>query len=141
MFCQNCGHEIAPGSVVCLNCGNPVQNNVTFCMCCGAQLIHGAAICTRCGTPTNAYSTPNYTNQKSKIVAGLLAILIGSLGIHNFYLGNTGKGTAQLLLTLLGTFFTCGISAIVVYIWSIVEGIQILTGSINTDANGVPLSD
>jgi TM2 domain-containing membrane protein YozV len=77
---------------------------------------------------------PGY-QQKEKLVAGLLALLIGSLGIHNFYLGNTGKGVAQLLITVL----SCGLLWIVSWIWSIVEGVQILTGTINTDANGVPL--
>ena len=73
--------------------------------------------------------------RKSKIAAGLIAILIPGWGIHNFYLGYTGKGIAQLVLTL-----TC-IGYIFSAIWSIVEGIMILTGSINTDASGVPLKD
>ena len=34
-------------------------------------------------------------------------------------------------------FFTCGLSGI----WGLIEGIMILTGSINTDANGVPLKE
>lgn len=37
--------------------------------------------------------------QKSKIVAGLLGLFLGTLGVHNFYLGYTGKAVAQLLLT------------------------------------------
>ena len=77
---------------------------------------------------------PGYV-QKDKMVAGLLAILIGTFGVHNFYLGNTGKAVAQLLITVL----SCGFLAIGVWIWSLVEGIQIFTGTINTDANGVPL--
>jgi TM2 domain-containing membrane protein YozV len=73
--------------------------------------------------------------RKSKLAAGLIAILIPGWGIHNFYLGYTGKGIAQLVLTL-----TC-VGAIVSVIWSIIEGIMILTGSINTDAAGIPLKD
>lgn len=73
--------------------------------------------------------------RKSKIVAGLLAILVAGLGIHNFYLGYTGKGIAQLVLTL-----TC-IGYPISLIWSIVEGIRILTGGIATDASGIPLKD
>ncbi len=75
---------------------------------------------------------PGY-QQKEKLVAGLLALLLAGLGVHNFYLGNTGKGIAQLVMTI-----TC-ILWPVAWIWSIVEGIQIFTGSIDTDANGVPL--
>lgn len=70
---------------------------------------------------------------KSKMAAGLLGIFLGGWGIHNFYLGYTGKGIAQIFVTL----FTCGIGAI----WGLIEGIMILTGSINTDAEGNPLVD
>ena len=34
--------------------------------------------------------------QKSKLVAGLLAFFAGTMGIHNFYLGYTTKGIIQL---------------------------------------------
>lgn len=75
--------------------------------------------------------------QKSKLAAGLLGILIGSFGVHNFYLGYTGKAVAQLLITLL----TCGAGAVISGIWALIEGIMILTGSINVDGKNVPLAD
>lgn len=75
--------------------------------------------------------------QKSKLAAGLLGILIGSFGVHNFYLGYTGKAVAQLLITLL----TCGAGAVISGIWALIEGIMILTGSINVDGKNVPLTD
>lgn len=72
--------------------------------------------------------------QKSKIVAGILGILLGGFGVHRFYLGYTGIGIAQIAVT----FLTCGVGAI----WGLIEGILILVGSsITTDAKGVPLSD
>jgi len=75
--------------------------------------------------------------RKSKVAAGILGICLGAFGVHNFYLGYTGKAIAQLLITVL----SCGILAVVSGIWGLVEGIMILTGSINTDAAGVPLKD
>jgi len=69
---------------------------------------------------------------KSKVAAGVLGILLGALGIHNFYLGYMGKGLAQLLLTLL----SCGYLGVVSWIWGLIEGIMILTGSIAVDAQG-----
>lgn len=75
--------------------------------------------------------------QKSKVAAGLLGIFLGALGVHNFYLGYTSKAVVQLLLTLL----SCGTLGVISEIWGLVEGIQILTGSINTDAKGIPLKD
>ncbi|WP_394941871.1 TM2 domain-containing protein [Psychromicrobium sp. YIM B11713] len=76
---------------------------------------------------------------KSKIAAGLLGIFLGSLGIHNFYLGYIGKAVAQLLITVL----SLGILSFVSFVWGLIEGILILTGSQNfrTDARGVPLRD
>lgn len=72
---------------------------------------------------------------KSKIAAGLLGIFLGCFGVHNFYLGYTGKAVAQLLITLL----TCGFGGAITGIWGLIEGILILTGSISTDGKGFPL--
>ena len=41
----------------------------------------------------------------------------------------------------MGGVLTCGIASFAIYVWGLVEGIMILTGSINTDANGNPLKD
>jgi TM2 domain-containing membrane protein YozV len=85
--------------------------------------------------PGYAYAQPGaFPGQKSKIVAGILGILLGGLGIHRFYLGYTTIGVVQIVVTIL----TCGIGAI----WGLVEGILILVGStITTDAQGRPLAD
>jgi TM2 domain-containing membrane protein YozV len=74
------------------------------------------------------------------MAAGLLGVFLGVIGIHRFYLGYTGIAVAQLVLGLLG-FLTCGITAIASEIWGLVEGIMILTGSINKDAQGKPLRE
>ena len=39
---------------------------------------------------------------KNKIVAGLLAIFLGFIGIHKFYLGKAGTGIVYILF-----FWTC----------------------------------
>ena len=70
------------------------------------------------------------TAPKQKLVAGLLGIFLGSLGVHSFYLGKTGKGIIQILVT----FVTFGIGAL----WGFIEGILILVNG-GTDANGVEL--
>lgn len=58
---------------------------------------------------------------KSRMAAGILGLLLGGLGIHNFYLGYTGKGLAQLLITVL----SFGLLAFVSGIWGLIEGIMI----------------
>ena len=90
--------------------------------------------------PVPGYGPPAYSG-KSKVAAGILALLIGPLGIHNFYLGYTGKG----LIQLLGTLLSCGILALPIFIWSFVEGILILVARPGeppwgVDASGMPLS-
>ncbi len=75
--------------------------------------------------------------QKSKVVAGILGILLGAFGVHNFYLGYTGKGIAQVLITVLSLGLLSPISGL----WGLIEGILILVGNINVDGRGIPLSD
>jgi len=60
-----------------------------------------------------------------KVAAGIVAILLGSLGVHKFILGYTTEGIIMLLITVL----TCGIGAMATSIIGIVEGIIYLTKS------------
>ena len=69
-------------------------------------------------------------SDKSKLVAGLLQVFLGSLGIGRFYLGDIGLGVAQILVT----FLTLGIGAL----WPLIDGIMLLAGS-PRDRNGRPL--
>ncbi|WP_373580700.1 NINE protein [Collinsella aerofaciens] len=64
-------------------------------------------------------------SQKSKIVAGLLAICLGALGIHKFYLGYKNEGIAMLLGSLLGSLLIIGPFAM--NLISFIEGIIYLT--------------
>lgn len=84
-----------------------------------------------------------YAPQKSRVVAGVLGILLGSLGIHRFYLGFTTIGIIQILMSTVGAVFTFGLSAIAAGIWGLIEGIMILVGSeqFRRDAQGIPLKD
>lgn len=137
MFCKNCGAQIPDSSINCQNCAAPVDfaPPPIFCKNCGMKNHPASACCVNCGAPLqNINLNPN---AKSKIAAGLLAILIGVFGVHNFYLGYTGKAVAQLLITIL----SFGILSWISLIWSVIEGVQILTGTIAVDANGVPLKD
>ena len=65
-----------------------------------------------------AESTSMMSGGKSQLVALLLVIFLGGLGIHRFYLGYTWQGVVQLL-TLGG----CGI-------WALIDLIRIITGDL-----------
>lgn len=75
--------------------------------------------------------------KKSKIGAGLLGIFLGGFGVHNFYLGYKDKAIAQLLITCL----SFGLLYFISSTWGLIEGILILVGTIDKDANGNPLGD
>ena len=64
-------------------------------------------------------------SEKSKVAAGVLGILLGSLGIHKFYLGYTKEGIIMLVVSLL----TAGVGATVMCIIGLIEGILYLTKS------------
>ncbi len=59
-----------------------------------------------------------FAGGKSQIVALILVLLVGGLGVHRFYLGYTWQGVVQLL-TLGG-----------LGIWSLIDLIRIVTGDL-----------
>ncbi|MBQ7793161.1 MAG: TM2 domain-containing protein [Clostridia bacterium] len=128
MYCKNCGKETLPNASVCLGCGVNIGEGSGYCANCGEAVTAEASVCTKCGAALN--NVPLGAKRKSKLVAGILGILLGGWGVHNFYLGYNGKGIAQILLS-----FCFGIGAI----WGLIEGILILCDHITTDANGIPL--
>ncbi|MBR5725967.1 MAG: NINE protein [Muribaculaceae bacterium] len=107
--------------------------------------------CPYCGAETNvSYSEqerPNYQEQwkqfgdqasaamddvfsngpsgKSRGVAGLLALFLGGLGLHYFYMNKTNAGVVFLLVTLL----SCGVLGIVTQIISIIQAVLFFTST------------
>jgi TM2 domain-containing membrane protein YozV len=126
----------------CNKCGAAMEADASFCRSCGAPA--GASAADAPAPPPGAgpatYGASRSPALKSKLAAALLGIFLGGLGIHRFYLGYNAIGVAQLTLGLLG-FVTCGVTSIAAAIWGLVEGILILTGSINRDAQGNPLAE
>ncbi|MCW2520250.1 MAG: hypothetical protein JWR46_2869 [Mycobacterium sp.] len=82
------------------------------------------------GFGVDAYGRP--LSDKSKLVAGLLQLFLGSFGVGRFYLGYNGIGVAQIAVTWL----TCGIGAI----WPLVDAVLILMGKV-PDSNGRTLRE
>ncbi|MEV6616091.1 TM2 domain-containing protein [Streptomyces sp. NPDC051051] len=79
------------------------------------------------GDPNAPYGYDPYgrpLSDKSKIIAGVLQLFVGTLGVGRFYTGHVGMGLAQL--------FTCGGLGI----WSLIDGIILLTSNDKTDAQG-----
>lgn len=66
---------------------------------------------------------PDPSIESQRITAGVFALLLGSLGVHKFYLGMPVPG----LILLLTTLCTCFIGAAVTHVIALVEGIIYLS--------------
>jgi TM2 domain-containing membrane protein YozV len=83
-----------------------------FCESCGEIIKLQAEICPKCGVRQK--KSP--TSGKSKTTAGILALLIGGLGVHKFYLGQAGMGILYLLFCWTGIPLLVGLIEGIVYL-------------------------
>lgn len=90
------------------------QMAMIHCYECGEKISENAKACPKCGAEQR-YNNSN--SGKNKTTAGLLAIFLGGIGVHKFYLGKTGLGFLYLV------FFWTFIPALIAF----VEGIIYLT--------------
>lgn len=78
------------------------------------------------------YTPPSYAQPvvtKDHVAAGLLAIFLGVFGVHKFYLGYNTSGFIMLAVTILGSIFTIGLAAGVMWVIALIEGIIYLAKS------------
>ena len=68
-------------------------------------------------------TTNNVSQENKKVLAGILAIIFGALGVHKFILGYTKEGVIMLLVSILSFGILAGISGII----GLIEGIIYLT--------------
>jgi TM2 domain-containing membrane protein YozV/ribosomal protein L40E len=76
--------------------------NTKFCADCGAQINAKAEICPKCGVrqaPATLARPP-----KDRITAALLALFLGGLGIHKFYLAGGSTKWGIIYLVFCWTF-------------------------------------
>ena len=102
---------------VCPQCGAPIDPGATECKYCGEKLVVQQVAQQVQPQPQIVYvqqpqpqvvvqQQPQQVNVtgidpswpvKSKVVAGVLGILLGGLGIHKFYMGKIGMGILYLV--------------------------------------------
>jgi hypothetical protein len=126
MFCSQCGVQVQPGVRFCNVCGASVQT---------AMAASRPSPPVAQGGPVGMVEVDPRTglvySHRSKVVAGLLQIFLGGLGIGRFYTGHVGLAIAQILVTL----FTCGLGSL----WPLVDGIILLASQDARDAEGRPM--
>ncbi|MCB0083460.1 MAG: NINE protein [Caldilineaceae bacterium] len=113
MYCRNCNTQLNTQASACTNCGLRPLDGTNYCPNCGGDTADKAVICVKCGV---ALTT---SNAKSKIVAGILALALGGLGVHKFYMGKP----------IMGILYICFSWTFIPVILGIIEGIQYLTMS------------
>ncbi|MDX4064515.1 TM2 domain-containing protein [Aliarcobacter skirrowii] len=74
------------------------------------------------GIYANSASSYASGSSSSKIVAGILAILLGGLGVHKFYLGCTTAGIIMLLVFIFG-FILLGLPSLIIAVIAFIEGL------------------
>ena len=96
MFCENCGSEVADGSIFCQNCGSEIRSS---------------------GKASN--EAVNVKNEKNMITALIISFILPGLGI--LYAGNKKKGIILFIVALIFGFMGLGVSicsVIGVLIWA-----------------------
>lgn len=109
MYCNKCGAQIDDEAVICPKCG------------CGTKNYHGQSAASRAGSSQSRRRDD--VSRKSRLVALLLCIFLGGIGVHRFYIGKIGMGILYL--------FTAGLFGIG---W-LIDIIMIACGNM-TDATG-----
>lgn len=140
--------EVNMAGNVCPQCGAPIDPGATECKFCGEKLaVQQAAQTVRQQPQTqSAYvqqpqpqvviqqqaPQPMYVTGinpawpiKSKIAAGVLALLLGGIGIHKFYLGKIGMGLLYLIFCWTGIPAVLGLIEGILYLCSNDENFQL----------------
>lgn len=171
MICKNCGKEIDNNFSFCGHCGSRVVNMQDDNGIVAEQVIEenqeGNNTLAQKTFDNERMSNSNDSNQslikqnssgnnissKSRLVAMLLALFIGSFGAHNFYLGKQSLAISQLIIFLISMIFMFGymstgliiymaiytIATLVVGIWVLVDFIFIIVGNAK-DKDGKPVT-
>ncbi|MCR4671883.1 MAG: TM2 domain-containing protein [Lachnospiraceae bacterium] len=144
-YCSHCGTQLAENVKFCPNCGSPVikltlENEPKYSDPFASKPNDNsfepedngakeASFESEIKEPTFQRPQEQYTQpvvpvrNKSKVVAGILGILLGGIGIHKFYLGYKKAGLIMLLVTIICAFIGLGFIARIVSIVGLAEGI------------------
>ncbi len=120
MYCKNCSEQMNDNQAICLKCGVKTGGGNKFCANCGQPMNENADVCLKCGIavkkPSDGFLEGELGGQ-SKLAMALICFFLGSIGIHNFIMGETKKGIFKIVMT-----FCFGISVI----FALIDFVKIL---------------
>ncbi len=155
-------------AAACMNCGLAKGNGANYCHTCGSETNPQAVVCVKCGVSlknnkgifnvNSGGALGSNSGEKSKILACVLAVFLGFIGIHHFYLGYKKNGIIRAViavvafalkkmfggflmsfssLSFLGTIGT--LILVVLVVLGIIDAVKIAQGKMN-DSKGNFLS-
>ncbi len=119
MYCKQCGESINPNQAICVKCGVKVGEGNNYCFNCGKTIDPTASVCLNCG-----FAVKKNMNS-DKMILAIVALLVGTFGIHNFMMGESKKGVVKILLCWTG------ISSII----ALIDAIKLFTDKYEVDAD------
>lgn len=132
--CPQCGAPIDPGATECKFCGEKlaVQQAAQQVQQPQPQVVIQQAqpqpqVVIQQVAPQQVYVSginPSWP-VKSKVAAGILAILLGGIGVHKFYLGKVGMGILYLCFCWTGIPAVLGLIEGIMYLCSNDENFQL----------------
>ena len=126
MFCRECGKKVNENAVACTSCGVNPKRASNFCGACGVKTKANQVVCVKCGVSLG--SSSGGTGEKNKMIAFLLALFLGTIGIHKFYLGYKNPGIIMLLCGTIG-WLLFAIPPLVMAIIALIEAIMYISKS------------
>lgn len=102
----------------CSACGTPATMGATFCAKCGNKLSdrEAATVLMTSQAPSSAAGRTGASAARSRTTAALLALLLGWVGGHKFYVGKVGQGVLYLLFFWTLIPFVVGVIEAVIYL-------------------------
>ncbi len=108
--CPRCGAILRPGEALCPDCAREPEvelpSTLVPCKACGQLVSPRASACPRCGDPiaplpavASPPAPPPARPHHRRGVAAALALFLGGLGVHKFYLHRPGLGILYLLFS------------------------------------------
>ena len=122
--CPQCGAPIDPGATECKFCGEKLVTQQAAQQVAQPQVFQQVQPQVVYIKESKESGIPSSWPIKSKVAAALLAIFLGDLGIHKFYLGKTGMGVVYLLFCWTGIPAIIGFIEGIVYLCSNDENFQ-----------------